>query len=52
MEKAKKIETHSKAKAIGLFVLKTLFYFVVLMALVYLYEYSGIGSVHFIYNEF
>ncbi|MCT7698515.1 MAG: teichoic acid D-Ala incorporation-associated protein DltX, partial [Lactobacillus crispatus] len=24
----------------------------ILMALIYLYEYSGLTSVHFIYNEF
>ena len=42
----------SKGKAIASFMLKTIFYFVVLLALIYLYEYSGIDSVHFIYNEF
>lgn len=50
----KKIEETEKkpSKAIASFMLKTIFYFVVLLALIYLYEYSGIDSVHFIYNEF
>ncbi|WP_295729129.1 teichoic acid D-Ala incorporation-associated protein DltX [uncultured Limosilactobacillus sp.] len=34
------------------FILKTLFYFVVLVALVYLYGYFGAGQAPFIYNEF
>ncbi|MFD1441612.1 teichoic acid D-Ala incorporation-associated protein DltX [Lacticaseibacillus hegangensis] len=34
------------------FVLKTLFYAVVLLALVYLYSYRGVAGGHFIYNEF
>ncbi|WP_220738801.1 teichoic acid D-Ala incorporation-associated protein DltX [Leuconostoc miyukkimchii] len=34
------------------FVIRTLFYFVVILALVYLYSYSGVGEGHFIYNEF
>nr|WP_252894764.1 teichoic acid D-Ala incorporation-associated protein DltX [Liquorilactobacillus satsumensis] len=34
------------------FVLKTIFYFVVMLILVYLYSYSGINGPHFIYNEF
>ena len=50
MEKTKKIE--SRGKRIGMFVLKTIIYFAILMALVYLYEYSGLNSVHFIYDEF
>ncbi|MDF7639807.1 teichoic acid D-Ala incorporation-associated protein DltX [Lactobacillus sp. ESL0791] len=50
MEKKQKVDT--KGRQIGMFVLKTLIYFAILMALVYLYEYSGLTSVHFIYNEF
>lgn len=41
-----------KKKGILSFVLRTLCYFVILLILLYLYEYSGIDSVHFIYNEF
>ncbi|WP_281828711.1 MULTISPECIES: teichoic acid D-Ala incorporation-associated protein DltX [Lactobacillus] len=50
MEKTKKVE--SRGKQIEMFVLKTIVYFAILMALIYLYEYSGLNSVHFIYNEF
>lgn len=49
MEKNK---TESRAKQAGMFVIKTVVYFAILMALIYLYEYSGLNSVHFIYNEF
>lgn len=53
MEKKKKeAKTQTRGKRIGMFVLKTLVYFAIMMALVYLYEYSGIDSVRFIYNEF
>lgn len=48
----KKQKVDSKGKRIGMFVLKTIIYFAILMALIYLYEYSGLTSVHFIYNEF
>ncbi|WP_125604604.1 teichoic acid D-Ala incorporation-associated protein DltX [Lapidilactobacillus bayanensis] len=34
------------------FILKTLFYFVIIFMLVYLYSYVGINGGHFIYNEF
>ena len=34
------------------FVGRTIFYFLILAALVYLYSYSGIDQPHFIYNEF
>jgi hypothetical protein len=34
------------------FLLQAAFYFVVIMALVYLYDYSGLGQGQFIYNEF
>lgn len=48
----KKTNVDSRGKRIGMFVLKTIVYFGILMALIYLYEYSGLTSVHFIYNEF
>lgn len=48
----KKTKVDSRGKRIGMFVLKTIVYFGILMALIYLYEYSGLTSVHFIYNEF
>ncbi|WP_125702372.1 teichoic acid D-Ala incorporation-associated protein DltX [Lacticaseibacillus daqingensis] len=34
------------------FGLKTLVYAAILLALVYLYSYRGVGGGHFIYNEF
>lgn len=34
------------------FVSKTIFYFLILLALVYLYNYSGMSQSNFIYNEF
>ncbi|WP_367297894.1 teichoic acid D-Ala incorporation-associated protein DltX [Loigolactobacillus coryniformis] len=34
------------------FVLRTIFYALILLTLVYLYSYSGLNSSHFIYNEF
>ena len=34
------------------FIAKTIFYFVVIFFLIYLYSYSGINQPHFIYNEF
>ncbi|MEX0381061.1 teichoic acid D-Ala incorporation-associated protein DltX [Leuconostoc sp. MS02] len=34
------------------FISRTLFYFVIILALIYLYSYSGVGESHFIYNEF
>ncbi|MEY8513497.1 teichoic acid D-Ala incorporation-associated protein DltX [Lactococcus taiwanensis] len=39
-------------KEIGIFIGKTLFYFVILLILLYLYSYSHTGGAHFIYNEF
>lgn len=48
----KSSKTESRGQQIGWFILKTLIYFVILMILIYLYEYSGLNSVHFIYNEF
>lgn len=50
MEKKEKVQ--SRKKQVGWFILKTIFYFAILMALIYLYDYSGLTSVHFIYNEF
>ncbi|MCP1276119.1 teichoic acid D-Ala incorporation-associated protein DltX [Leuconostoc citreum] len=34
------------------FIARTLFYFIVILTLVYLYSYSGVGGGKFIYNEF
>lgn len=34
------------------FVLKTLFYFVIFMVLIYFFSYLGHGQGNFIYNEF
>ena len=36
----------------GRFIARTVFYFVVLFALVYMFSYSGLTQPHFIYNEF
>lgn len=53
MEKVKEEnQKPSRSKTIGVFVLKTLFYFAVMLFLIYLYEYYGLGSAGFIYNEF
>lgn len=41
-----------KDHPVSLFILKTLFYFIVLVALIYLYGYFGAGQAPFIYNEF
>ncbi|GAA3617638.1 hypothetical protein GCM10022296_22100 [Secundilactobacillus similis DSM 23365 = JCM 2765] len=34
------------------FVEKTVAYIVIILALIYLYDYSGVAGGHFIYNEF
>lgn len=34
------------------FVAKTVIYVAIMIALVYLYDYSGVSGTHFIYNEF
>lgn len=34
------------------FVVKTIFYFVIILVLTYLYNYSGVTNSKFIYNEF
>ncbi|MBT0889091.1 teichoic acid D-Ala incorporation-associated protein DltX [Streptococcus lutetiensis] len=39
-------------KDITRFVLKTLFYFVIFMVLIYFFSYLGHGQGNFIYNEF
>lgn len=48
----KKEKSDSQSKQIVKFALTTLIYCVILIALIYLYQYSGLTSVHFIYNEF
>lgn len=48
----KKEKTESRGKRIGKFILTTIIYCIILMVLIYLYQYSGLTSVHFIYNEF
>ncbi|QYN59650.1 teichoic acid D-Ala incorporation-associated protein DltX [Lactobacillus panisapium] len=48
----KKDQTASRAKRVGKFMLTTIIYGAILIALIYLYQYSGLTSVHFIYNEF
>ena len=48
----KKERKTSRAQRIGKFVLTTIIYCAILMVLIYLYQYSGLTSVHFIYNEF
>lgn len=37
---------------IVIFIARTLFYATILLVLVYLYSYRGVGGAHFIYNEF
>ena len=44
----KKLNDHPTAK----FILRTLFYFIILMILIYRYGYFGAGEAPFIYNEF
>ncbi|WP_421823450.1 teichoic acid D-Ala incorporation-associated protein DltX [Fructobacillus cardui] len=34
------------------FIVRTLAYFLIILALIYLYGYSGVTGGHFIYNEF
>lgn len=48
MLKIKKILSNTTV----VFVLQTIFYFFVILALIYLYSYSGMNESHFIYNEF
>lgn len=42
----------SRGKVIRSFILRTLLYSLILLGLVYLYEYYGLGSTGFIYNDF
>lgn len=39
-------------KDIGRFLLKTLFYFLIFLILIYFFSYLGHGQGNFIYNEF
>lgn len=41
-----------QAHPVVAFILKTILYFIVLMLLIYMYGYFGIGQAPFIYNEF
>ncbi|MCI1974672.1 MAG: teichoic acid D-Ala incorporation-associated protein DltX [Limosilactobacillus sp.] len=45
---AKSIKNHPAL----IFILKTVFYFIVILLLIYLYGYYGAGQEPFIYNEF
>lgn len=45
---AKSIKNHPTLK----FILKTVFYFIIILLLIYLYGYYGAGQEPFIYNEF
>lgn len=42
----------SRGKVIRSFILRTLLYSLILLGLIYLYEYCGLGSTGFIYNGF
>lgn len=42
----------SQHTAVLSFTAKTVSYFVIILALVYLYDYCGVNGAHFIYNEF
>lgn len=41
-----------KDHPVSSFILKTLFYFAVIVILIYMYGYFGAGQAPFIYNEF
>ncbi|QIW55810.1 teichoic acid D-Ala incorporation-associated protein DltX [Pseudolactococcus raffinolactis] len=41
-----------KAWPVIKFILQSLFYFMIIIAFLYLFNYSGKGQGHFIYNEF
>ncbi|SCB73001.1 teichoic acid D-Ala incorporation-associated protein DltX [Weissella bombi] len=49
MNKIKNLQTTQRVLK---FFFQTIFYTVIIFALVYLYGYSGLGQGHFIYNEF
>ncbi|MBP2058288.1 hypothetical protein J2Z60_001467 [Lactobacillus colini] len=51
-DKPKTDHQNTRGKQIGLFIAKTIFYFAILVVLVYLYSYSGIGGASFIYKDF
>lgn len=46
------LTTHTETKFWLRFALKTVFYLVVLFALLYIYHYSQVSGSGFIYNEF
>ncbi|WP_178196468.1 teichoic acid D-Ala incorporation-associated protein DltX [Ligilactobacillus sp. Marseille-Q7487] len=48
LEKLRKVWQNEVFK----FLAKTVFYFIIMFLLVYLYSYSGVDQPHFIYNEF
>ncbi|MCH4010016.1 teichoic acid D-Ala incorporation-associated protein DltX [Companilactobacillus sp.] len=39
-------------KPASIFILRTVFYFAILLILLYIYGYNGVGSAKFIYNDF
>ncbi|MFZ2353128.1 MAG: teichoic acid D-Ala incorporation-associated protein DltX [Paucilactobacillus nenjiangensis] len=41
-----------KQNPIVWFLLKSVFYFLIMMVLIYMYGYSGVNNSGFIYNEF
>lgn len=41
-----------KTSEVRKFIFRTLFYFIILMILIYMYGYFGAGEAPFIYNEF
>lgn len=45
-------EWASQNTAVLHFAVKTVSYFLIILALVYLYDYCGVNGAHFIYNEF
>lgn len=45
-------EKFNKHPEVWKFIGKTLFYFLMIMVLLFLYSYSRTGGVHFVYNEF
>ena len=45
-------EKFDKHQEVWKFVGKTVFYLVIILALLFLYSYSRTGGAHFIYNDF
>ena len=39
-------------KPVSIFIIKTVVFFLILVTLLYIYGYNGVGSAKFIYNEF